>query len=581
MRAAAMEFPRSRVAPGESFDRWSSAEPYYRELAQRQLTSLAEFESWLHDWSEVDSIFDEEGTSRQIDMTCATDDSAREARFLDFLENVRPHREPWHNKLREKLVEAVDRLRPPPRYEVLARSARNACAIFREENIPLQVEDARLGQQYQKISGAMTVTYRGQELTLQQAARFLEESDRKVREESWRLTSQRYLQDAAEFDRIYAEMVAVRDRMGRNAGCRDYREFAFKAMERFDYTPADCLAFHEAIERVVVPAAAGIAAERKKKLGVATLRPWDSAVDPDGREPLRPFQTDEQLSDGCARVFQRVDGELAAVFATMRERGMLDLGSRKGKAPGGYQATYDERRMPFIFMNAVGTESDVRTLLHEGGHAFHTWACRTDPVLAYRHYPTEFAEVASMGMECLSLPFLDEFYGPDTNRARKRFLIEIVNFLPYMCRVDALQHHVYTSAAGGGDGAALLEGWKDEWQRLTRRFSPATDWSGLERDDRHSWHRKLHFFEAPFYYVEYGIAQLGALQVWVNAGRPISTAIDERRYADAVKAYRRGLALGGSRPLPELFSAAGLKLDFSEATLRPLIEAVMDAIAKL
>jgi len=561
------EFPRQYVAPDVAFDTWAASEVYYQELAERPVESLDQFEKWLIDFSEADAVFDEERVSRHIETTRATDDKAREQRFLDFIENVFPHREPWHEKLRHKFV-ALARKFPLPkkRYEVLERSIRNAIELFREKNIPLQVEHAKLIQRYQKITGAMTATYQGQEMTLQQLGRYLEEPDRQVREETYRLGADRFLQDAEALDGLYDEMVKLRDRMARNADCQDYREFAFRAMERFDYTPEDCLRFHDAIEQVVSPAAQQLAEQRRRKLGVDTLRPWDMQVDPEHRPPLRPFETDEQLKQGCSGIFHKVDRELGRIFDTLRARDLLDLDSRKGKAPGGYQETYTERREPFIFMNAVGTESDVRTLLHEGGHAFHTWACRSDPLDAYRSYPLEFAEVASMGMELLALPYLDEFYGEQTKRAKKNFLEGIVRFFPFMACVDALQHWVYTNVD------ATPEQRKDEWARLTQRFMPHVDWTGLEAYLRHSWHRKLHFFEVPFYYVEYGIAQLGALQVWVNA---------RKDYAHAVALYRNGLALGGSRPLPELFEAAGLKFDFSEKTLRPLIDAVMEEIERL
>ncbi len=565
--ASAAEFPRTYVQRDADFGLWETAEPSYRELAERPVATLAEWERWLIDWSEVDACFDEEGTRRYTSMTCQVDDAARETAYLAFLEDVRPKREPWHHKLRQKLVALADRLKPPAkRYEVLIRSARAAVELFRDENIPLQTEDAKLQQRYQKICAAMTVAYDGREQTLQQLARYLEEPDRAVREKTWRLAAQRFHDDAPQLDEIYVEMVALRDRMARNAACADYRDYAFKGYQRFDYTPQDCLAFHDSIEKVVVPAVAQLLAERRKKLGLSTLRPWDVAVDPDSRPPLRPFKTDDELIDGCAQIFHRVSGDLGKVFETLRQRSMLDLGSRKGKAPGGYQAMFAERRMPFIFMNAVGTEGDVRTLLHEGGHAFHAWASRHEPLIAYRHAPIEFCEVASMGMECLALPFTDIFYGDESRRARKRFFEEIVAFFPWMARVDAFQHHVYTHV---GDG---IDKWKDQWQALTKRFAPSVDWSGLESFDRHSWHRKLHFFEVPFYYVEYGIAQLGALQVWRNSCGD---------YAQAVNWYRNGLALGGARPLPELFEAAGLKFDFSEKTIRPLIDAAMEEIGRL
>ena len=562
--ATEVEFPRKYVDPNADFGAWENAEKYYRELTEREVNSVADFEQWMLDFSETDSVFDEEGTARHIDFTCATADAERKQRYIDFIENVQPHREPWHDKLRQKFNELATRFPlPSKRYEVLERSIRNSIELFREENIPLQVEDAKLSQQYQEITGAMMVTYQGKEVTLQQLAPHLEEADRKVREETYRLAADRYLADADEIDKLYVEMVAVRQKMAHNADCADFREYAFRAKERFDYTPDDCVAFHAAIESVVVPAVGKLAGERREKLGLDSLRPWDLSVDPDGHPPLRPFKSEDELVDGCSRIFGKVNRELGSVFDEMNERGLLDLSSRKGKAPGGYQATYHERRLPFIFMNAVGTDSDVRTLLHEGGHAFHTWAARNEPLQAYRHAPLEFCEVASMGMECLALPYTDEFYGEQTARARKRFFERIVEFFPYMAMVDALQHFVYTNVDVG------IDAWKDHWEQLATRFMPHVDYRGIESYRRHSWHRKLHFFEVPFYYIEYGIAQLGALQVWLNSRSDFEQAVAE---------YRNGLALGGSRPLPELFEAAGCKFDFTEATLRPLIEAVVEEI---
>lgn len=567
MASAATEFPRTFLPADLVIAGWPDAEPHYRALLERPVASREAFERWLSDWSELDAAFSEARTTRYVAMTCATDDSARERAYLDFIENVEPKREPVAHALRQRCVELADRFPlPPRRYEVLLRSTRNAIGIYRDENVPLQTEDSRLRQQYQKIVGAMTVQYGGKELTLPQLMPYLEETDRAVREETWRLGSDRYLQDAARLDALYADMVRVRDQIARNAGCPSYVEYAFRMYERFDYTPDDCRRFHDAIEKTVVPAAAQLASERRRKLGLSALRPWDMAVDPDQNPPLRPFETIDRLSDGCAAIFRRISPGLANVFDALRERGLLDLDSRKGKAPGGYQEVFNERRLPFIFMNAVGTESDVQTLLHEGGHAFHSWACRNDPLLAYRNYPTEFAEVASMGMECLAMAHLEEFYGADARLARRHILTDIIDFLPYMARVDAMQHYVYTHPDAG------IDAWKDEWQRLTRRFNAFVDWSGLETYDRHAWQRKLHFYEAPFYYVEYGIAQLGALQLWVRS----------RQNADqAVAEYRAALALGGSRPLPELFETAGLEFDFSERTLRPLVGAMMEELARL
>lgn len=561
------EFPRTYVAVDAVFDRWEAAADYYRELTERGIGSVEELERWLMDWSELDACFSQEGTSRRVAMTRQTDDTEIEKRHLHFVENVKPKREPWHDKLLRAFVRhAAGLALPKVRYEVLERSARNAIDIYREENVALLTEDEKLSQQYQKLTGAMTVEFDGREQTLQQLGRYLQERDREVRERAWRAAGDRFLDDKDRLNQLYRDMVQLRHRIARHADCSDFREYTFKRYERFDYTPDDCLKFHEAIESVVLPAVGKLAEDRKARLELDTLRPWDLDADPDGREPLRPFETVQELSDGCARVFNHVTPDFGQIYHTLADNDALDLGNRKGKAPGGYQATFNERRMPFIFMNAVGTDRDVKTLLHEGGHAFHTWACRNEPLLPYRGCPIEFAEVASIGMECLSHPFLGELYGDDADRARKAHLTSLINFLPWMARVDAFQHYVYTHVD------EPLDAWLDEWQALRRRFAPHQDWSGLETPERHSWHRKLHFFEVPFYYVEYGIAQLGALQIWLNS---------RKDYQQAVAMYRAGLALGGSRPLPELFETAGCKFDFSEAILRPLIDEAMAEIERL
>lgn len=557
------EFPRAYVAKETEFADWPTAESYYRELLGRNVGSAAQLERWLYDASELEACLDEERCARYVEATRQTDDESRQQRYIQFVEQVEARQKPWHNKLLRRLLDLADQFPLPPlRYEVLLRRARNRTELYREENIPLLTEEAKLVSEYQKITGAMTCRYDGREQTLQQMARYQEETDRSVREEAWRLMADRFQQDAERLDELFVKMTVLRDRIARNAGCADYRDYSFKNYGRFDYTPADCLAFHDAIERCVVPAARELAEQRRRKLGLKALRPWDFNVDPAGRPPLRPFENVDQLVQGCSRIFQRVNPELGRIFDKLAALGVLDLDSRKGKAPGGYQETFAEHRLPFIFMNAVGTDNDVRTLLHEGGHAFHSWACRNEPLLPYRSADgaIEFAEVASMGMECLALPHVEIFFGPETQRANKRYFERIVQFFPYMARVDAFQHYVYTHLDAG------LSGWKDHWQALTRRFSPEVDWSGLEAYDSRSWQRKLHIYEVPFYYVEYGIAQLGALQVWRNSLRD---------YAHAVALYQNGLALGGSRPLPELFEAAGCQFDFTEATLRPLIEAAM------
>ena len=562
------EFPRKYIAKGEALDSWGKIEPYFDELHARPLDTGEVLDQWLADFSELLAVIDQVGTDRRVRMTCQTDDAARKAAFLDFVENLEPKCKPRTHELHVRFTRspAADGL-PPDRYSVLARSIRARVELFREENVPLETEEARLVQQYQQVSGAQTVYFDGKEQTLPQLARYAERNDRDIRAEAWKAEAGRRLLDADALEDVFDQLIRLRHKIARNAGCTDYRQFAFKSMERFDYTPADCMAFHDAVERAAVPALRSLQEQRQAALGVDPLRPWDLAVDLKGRPPLRPFDSAFELCQKVSRVFHRIDPALGGQFDEMNTRGYLDLESRKGKAPGGYQANYEESRHPFIFMNAVGMQRDVRTLVHEGGHAFHYYAARHDPLLAYRSCPIEFAEVASFAMELLALEGLDEFYDAEGAARAKRAQLEgILALFPWVATIDAFQHFLYTNADH------TREQRRERWLELHERFGGLADFTDHEEALACSWQRQLHLFEVPFYYIEYGIAQLGALQVWRNAlgDRP-----------DAIARYRRALALGGSRPLPEIFDAAGAKFDFSYDTLTPLIDLIHAELGQL
>lgn len=424
----------------------------------------------------------------------------------------------------------------------------------------METEDARLGTEYQKLIGSLTVQHRGEEKTLPQMGRLQEEPDRGVREEGWRLVAGRRLQEAETLDRLMDDLIRLRHQIAQNAGFSQYRDYAFRSRGRFDYGPEDCQKFHEAIESEVMPLLRQLQADRRDRLKVSTLRPWDLAVDPMNRVPLAPFRESGELEAGVQTIFSRMDPALAEDFRTLSRWHLLDLGNRKGKAPGGYQSTLSEARLPFIFMNAVGQQRDVETLLHEAGHAFHALATRDEPLHAYRSAPIEFCEVASMAMELLAAPHLDVFYsGEDARRAQRVHLESIVGVFPWIATVDAFQHWIYMNPGHSHEDR------RSAWTGLMERFGGDVDWSGLDNERANLWHKQLHIFLHPFYYIEYGIAQLGALQVWLNAAREPVRALSD---------YRAGLALGGSRPLPELFARAGCPFDFSRATVRPLIEQI-------
>ncbi|MDB6019835.1 MAG: oligoendopeptidase family, partial [Pedosphaera sp.] len=383
----------------------------------------------------------------------------------------------------------------------------------------------------------------------------------------WELIANRRLQEAEKFEDQFDQLVNLRQQIARNAGFKNYLEFAFRARGRFDYTPADCVSFHDAIEQEVMPALRELQAERRTQLGLPALRPWDLAVDPFNRPPLRPFEQVDGMVSNTQKIFDQLDQSLAGGFQQMQDLRLLDLANRKGKAPGGYQSTLAEARLPFIFMNAVGVQRDVETLLHEAGHAFHALATRDEDLYPYRNAPIEFCEVASMSMELLGNEFIENFYAaPEAKRARRDHLEGIVEVFPWIATVDAFQHWIYTHPGHTRDER------KAAWENLMRRFGGDVDWAGYEKVRGYLWHRQLHIFTVPFYYVEYGIAQLGALQVWANSKRNKSKALSD---------YKSALALGGSRPLPELFSAAGCKFEFSRTTMKPLVNLVRTELAKL
>jgi len=559
-------FPRRFVPAGADAGDWAQIEPLFRRLLDQVPDSPAALERWLEDVSELKAALGEERTRRYVAMTCQTDDPDRERAYLDFVEQIIPKLKPMAHALDEAYLHSPHRRMLPARYALFDRLAANRVALFRPENVSLETEETKLKQQYQKITGAMTVQFRGKEHTLQQMVPYLEEPDRATRQEAWELVVRRRLDDRDRLEALFEQVLALRARIAQNAGCADYREFAFRELERFDYTPGDCLRFHEAVETAVVPLVRRLQAGRRTNLSLATLRPWDLDVDPKGRPPLRPFQTVDDLVAGVEEIFRRVDPELGQQFRFMRDRDLLDLESRKGKAPGGYQSTMHERRVPFIFMNAVGVDGDLRTLLHEGGHAFHMLAARHDPLIDYRETPMEFSEVASMAMELLAAPHLGVFYpNPDEARRAQREALERVALLfPWVATIDAFQHWLYTHQGHS------REERRAAWVRTFARFAPDVDFGGYEDVLDALWHRQLHLFIVPFYYIEYGIAEMGALQVWRRS------RVD---HAAAVRQYREALALGGTRPLRDLFRAAGAEFDLTVRTMGPLMRALEEALA--
>lgn len=563
--------PRRFLPAQIDLGEWAHIATLFDRLESRapQCATAAELERWLVDWSELGAALDEEAGRRYIAMTCHTDNAEAEKAYLHFVEHIDPQVKPRQFRLEKIFIGHPLRAQlPKPRYEIFVRDTKNHVELFREENVPLETEEAKLGQQYQKLSGSLTVRFRGEEKTLVQMGKYLEEPDRALRQEAWELVARRRLEEREKFEDSFDQLLRLREQIAKNAGFDNYRAYAFRRLGRFDYTPEDCARFHEAVTQEVMPAVRELQTQRRQQLGLDRLRPWDLAVDPLNRPPLRPFEHVDDMVTRSQRIFDKLDGELAGGFRRMTELRLLDLDNRKGKAPGGYQSTLAEARLPFIFMNAVGQQRDVETILHEAGHAFHALAAREEDLLPYRNSPPiEFCEVASMSMELLGNEFIEEFYSaPDASRARRTHLEGIVGILAWIATVDAFQNWIYTHVGHSPSERAAT------WLALMDRFGGDVDWSGHEDARTNLWHRQLHIFLHPFYYIEYGIAQLGALQVWANSKRDKVKALDD---------YKKSLALGGSRPLPELFGAAGCRFEFDAHTIKPLIELVRGELAQL
>ncbi|NTV29018.1 MAG: M3 family oligoendopeptidase [Candidatus Omnitrophica bacterium] len=534
----------------------------YQVLLDRPVKSSDELERWLLDLSELDAAVSQAAGILYVSMTCQTDDPVRAGQYQDFIEKVEPALKPLHDALNRKYLKLRETIAMDAgRYLVHDRAVRAAVEMFVEKNIPLQTELALLSQEYQALCGAMTVEFDGKEHTLPEMSRYMEDPDRDLRERAWRATAQRRLKDKDRIEQLFQKMFDLRHQVAVNAGFANFRDYQFKSYLRFDYTPEDCRKFHSAVRDVVVPLRAVIDAQRRDSMHLDKLKPWDVSVDPLGRPALQPFKQVDELVDGVGRIMRSLDSELGAIFDSMRASGLLDLSSRKGKAPGGYQNTFDEARQPFIFMNAVGMDDDVHTLLHEAGHAFHASLSAAEPLVFYRHAPMEFCEVASMSMELMASDRLEVFYNAkDAGRSATEFFEGAISVLGWVATIDAFQHWMYENPK---HSAAER---RSAWLKFAKEFSGGVvDWSGLEEEEACLWHRQLHIFEVPFYYIEYGIAQLGALQIWQRFRRDPQIALG---------AYKQALTLGGARPLPELFTAAGIRFDFSREIMASLMDDV-------
>jgi len=555
---------------------WPQIEPYYAELAARPLTA-EDVAAWLADWSGLDERVYEMYQRLYVATTINTVNEDAQRRYARYLDEIYPAAEAARQTLKEKLLASG---LEPAGFEIPLRNMRAEAALFRAANLPLLAEDLKLINAHEARIGAQTVMWAGEEKTIPQITPLYQDRDRAKREQAWRLAHERQLADRAALNELWQKFLRLRLQIAANADQPDYRAYKWRQLLRFDYTPEDCEQFHAAIEQAVAPAVERLFARRRQQLGVEALRPWDLGdgwyqrpINPLAHAPLRPFSQAAELQRTTAAIFHRVDPQLGHYFDTMQSESLLDLDNRKNKAPGGYCTHFDYSRRPFILMNAVGLHDDVQTLLHEGGHAFHAFEASALPYIHQTQYGMEIAEVASMAMELLAAPYLAKdqggFYSAtDAARARREHLEGMLCFWPFMACVDAFQHWVYTHPNDALDPALCDAQWAMLWQRFLR----GVDWGGLDTEMATGWQRKIHIFQVPFYYVEYGLAQLGATQVWANALQD---------QAGAVTHYRRALALGGTRPLPELYAAAGAKFAFDADTLRSAVSLIEETLESL
>jgi len=551
--------------------KWSDYEPYFAELDARELNE-ENIETWLNDWSTLAATVDEHYWRLYIATTVNTADKEVEDQFNQYIEEIQPSAKTAEQKLKDKLL--ASKLSPKG-FETALRMMRAEAEIFTEENLPLLAEEQKLGTEYNRIAGSLTVPWEGEERTLTQMFPLLYEPDRPIRQRAWESIQAQLLKERQTINNLWETFMPLRVEIAKNAGMPDYRAYMWKQKFRFDYSPEDCKSFHAAIEESVVPAATRVYARRKQRLGVDTLRPWDINVDPLGTTPIKPYRSIDEFKSRSRAIFEQVDPTFGEYFQIMMDEDLLELESRKNKAPGGYSLGLHIAHRPFIFINNTNTPWDVQTMLHEGGHAFHEFE------RAHVHFyqrgeiylPAEFAEVASIGMELLASPYKTKEYGgfyTDSEAARAMIeLMELgITFWPYMALVDAFQHWIYENPTDGSDASTCEKKWGDLWDR----FMIGIDYSGLEDAKETYWHRQSHIFGAPFYYVEYGLAQLGAVQVWANARK------DQRK---AVADYRKALALGATVPLPQLFATAGAKFAFDAQTLKEAVDLMEEVIGEM
>lgn len=550
---------------------WSDLKKYFDILIERTIDSKEEFEQWLKDKSELEAVIEEDMAWRYIKMTINTKDESLTESYTFFVTEIQPQIAPMEDLLNRKLNDSpfLAHFMEDEAYAIYFRSVKSALKLFREENVALEAEINELSQQYGAIAAAQSIEHEGKTLTMQKAASLLRETNEALRKEIYVKIATRRAEDKEKLDDLYTQLIQKRHQLALNAGFENFRDYMFEAMGRFDYTKEDCFDFHQAIQSEIVPLVKLLQADRLKKLGKDKFKPWDTEVDPEGKAPLKPFKDGQELLNGTVDCFAKIDPYFADCIQTMAEMGHLDLESKDGKAPGGYNYPLYEIGVPFIFMNAVGTQNDLTTMVHEGGHAVHSFLSRDLTLTAFKNLPSEVAELASMSMELLSMNEWNSFYNneEDLKRAKKDQLESVLKVLPWIAMIDQFQHWIYTHPNHS------VEERHQEWLKIAKQYSTGLmDWDEYEAMQSITWQKQLHLYEVPFYYIEYGIAQLGALGVWKNSLTNYGKAIDD---------YKAALTLGYSKSIPKIYETAGVKFDFSKAYLKDLAAFIQVELMKI
>lgn len=561
---------RHFVAENLVVDSWEVIQPYYESLLNRTLETQADFDQWLKDRSELDAVLEEDSAWRYIKMTCDTANKEYTDRYTFFVTEIQPKMMPFEDQLNKKMMASTFSTPEGKEqaYQIYHRGVNIALQLFREENIPLDAKLNERSQEFGAISGAQTVEHKGEQLTMQQAAQLLKEKDEDLRKSTFLKMAERRAQDKTTLDDLFNELIQLRHQVAINAGFANYRDYKFVELGRFDYTKEDCFAFHDAIKKEIVPIAKQLQQAKLNKMGLTMFKPWDLELDPDGLSPLKPFKNGAEMLDGTIELFAKIDPYFSDCLATMKTMGYLDLDSKKGKAPGGYNYPLYEIGVPFIFMNAVGSQRDLVTMVHEGGHAIHSFLSRDLELTGYKDLTSEIAELASMSMELLTMEQWSQFYSPeDVVRAKQDHLEDLLKVLPWIAQIDEFQHWIYENPTH------TVEERTATWKRLNQEYGTGlTDWTGYEEVRDNSWQRQMHLFEVPFYYIEYGIAQLGAIGVWKNS------LVD---YDKAISDYKEALKLGYTKSIPEIYATAGVEFRFDQAYIKTLADFVKERLDQL